>query len=64
MKVQFRNTITGRTETYDGLTRRQVWALVKFVDELGERAVTELRVRVLGCDARGNAEWADISHQF
>lgn len=64
MKVQFRNTITGRTETYDGLTRTQAVALVGFVDTLGERAVTELRVRVLGCDARGTAEWADVTHQF
>ena len=64
MKVQFRNTITGRTETYDGLTREQATALMAFVDSLGERAVTEPRVRVLGCDARGNAEWAEVTHQF
>lgn len=64
MKVQFRNTITGRTETYDGLTRTQAVALVGFVDTLAARDMTELRVRVLGCDARGTAEWADVTHQF
>lgn len=63
MKVQFRNTITGRTETYGGLTHAQAVALVAFVDTLGDRATTELRVRTPAADRFGPV-WADVTGEF
>jgi len=64
MKVQFRNTNTGRMITLSGLTEEQTKAAVAFARTMGEPEVVELRVRVHGTDGHGNAEWADVTNQF